>query len=203
MVGLHEISLSWELSVVVKNTHSVKWSLLWYNSAIVLARDSCVCLSCRCKRCEIPWSRKWQPTSVFLPGKFHGQRSLVGYSPWGHKELNMTEWLSTHTHNMGVSRGRLDTANNPFIIIFIEQFCYTKEVFKSHSSKTHRAARDVKWWGSLGRFVTQSKLILLATWQANKSRDKSLGWGIVTLFGKPANPRRWWTQVPKKHLNLS
>ena len=33
----------------------------------------------------------WQPTSVFLPGKFHGQRSLVGSSPWGHKELNTTE----------------------------------------------------------------------------------------------------------------
>ena len=30
---------------------------------------------------KIPWSRKWQPTPVFLPGQFHGQRSLVGYSP--------------------------------------------------------------------------------------------------------------------------
>ena len=34
---------------------------------------------------KIPWRRKWQPTPVFLPGKFHGQRSLVGYSPWGRK----------------------------------------------------------------------------------------------------------------------
>ena len=34
---------------------------------------------------------KWQPTPVFLPGKSHGQRSLVGYSPWGHKESDMTE----------------------------------------------------------------------------------------------------------------
>ena len=32
---------------------------------------------------KIPWRRKWQPTPVFLPGKSHGQRSLVGYSPWG------------------------------------------------------------------------------------------------------------------------
>ena len=37
---------------------------------------------------------EWQPTPVFLPGKFHGQRSLVGYSPWGHKESDMTEWLT-------------------------------------------------------------------------------------------------------------
>ena len=33
---------------------------------------------------KMPWSRKRQPTPVFLPGKFHGQRSLVDYSPWGH-----------------------------------------------------------------------------------------------------------------------
>ena len=37
------------------------------------------------------WIKTWQPTPVSLPGKFHGQSSLVGYSPWGHKELDMTE----------------------------------------------------------------------------------------------------------------
>ena len=44
---------------------------------------------------KIPWSKKWHPTPVFLPGKFRGQWSLTGYSPWGHKELDTTEWLST------------------------------------------------------------------------------------------------------------
>ena len=43
---------------------------------------------------EIPWSRKWQPTPVFLPGKFHGQSRLEGYSPWSHKESDMTEHTS-------------------------------------------------------------------------------------------------------------
>ena len=38
---------------------------------------------------KTPWRRKWQPTPVFLPGKSHGQRSLEGYSAWGHKELDM------------------------------------------------------------------------------------------------------------------
>ena len=47
---------------------------------------------------KIPWSRKWQPTTVFLPGRFHGQRSLVGYSPWFHKESDTTEQLSTQAH---------------------------------------------------------------------------------------------------------
>ena len=40
---------------------------------------------------KIPGRRKWQPTPVFLPGKFHGQRSLAGYSPWGRKESDTTE----------------------------------------------------------------------------------------------------------------
>ena len=40
---------------------------------------------------KIPWRREWKPTPVFLPGEFHGQKSLVGYSPWGRKELDMTE----------------------------------------------------------------------------------------------------------------
>ena len=43
---------------------------------------------------EIPWRREWQPTPVFLPGKSHGQRRLVGYSPWGHKELDTTKQLT-------------------------------------------------------------------------------------------------------------
>ena len=40
---------------------------------------------------KIFWRRAWQPTPVFLPGESHGQRSLTGYSPWGHKESETTE----------------------------------------------------------------------------------------------------------------
>ena len=40
------------------------------------------------------WRREWQPTPVFLPGEFHGQRSLVNYSPWDCKESDTTEWLT-------------------------------------------------------------------------------------------------------------
>ena len=59
-----------------------------------------VCQCRRYKRCgfdpwvaKISWRRKWLATPVFLPGKSHGQRSLVSYSPWGHKELDTTERL--------------------------------------------------------------------------------------------------------------
>ena len=47
---------------------------------------------------KISWSRKWQPTLVFLPGESHEQRSLVGYSPWGRKESDRTEWPSLSFH---------------------------------------------------------------------------------------------------------
>ena len=56
------------------------------------------CQRRRCKRRgfdpwvrKIPWRRKWQSTPVFLPGKFHEQRSLAGYSPCGRKELDMAK----------------------------------------------------------------------------------------------------------------
>ena len=55
---------------------------------------------------KMPWRREWQPTPIFLPGKSHGQRSLVGCSPWGHKELDTTEATNpntdTHTHTQDV-----------------------------------------------------------------------------------------------------
>ena len=60
---------------------------------------------CQCRQCRrlgfdpsvwnMPWRRKWQPTAVVLPGKFHGQRSLAGYSPSGLKESDTTELLGT------------------------------------------------------------------------------------------------------------
>ena len=53
--------------------------------------------ACKCRRFrfhpglgKISWRRKWQPTPVFLPGKSHAQRSLVGYSPWGHKSQTLS-----------------------------------------------------------------------------------------------------------------
>ena len=55
-----------------------EWIALWVTENVLLC---------------IFWRRKWQPTLVLLPGKSHKQRSLVGYSPWGHKELDMTERL--------------------------------------------------------------------------------------------------------------
>ena len=66
--------------------------------------------SCQCRRPgfnqnnpwveKIPWRKEWLLTPIFLPVKFHGQRSLMGYSPWGHKESDMTEQLKLSLSNM-------------------------------------------------------------------------------------------------------
>ena len=71
----------------------------------------------QCRRCRrlrrhkldpwvrnIPWRRKWHPTSVFLLGKFHGQRSLASYSPQGHKESDTNEVTSAYTYTNLLSR---------------------------------------------------------------------------------------------------
>ena len=50
---------------------------------------------------EDPWRRKWQSIPAPLPGKSHGPRSLIGYSPWGRKELDTTEGLHFHFHIPG------------------------------------------------------------------------------------------------------
>ena len=76
--------------------------LIGFNSCIVfhcgLPKWSCGKESaCQCRTCsfhlwvgKILWRRKQQPIPVFLPGKSHGWRNLVGYSPWGTKELDIT-----------------------------------------------------------------------------------------------------------------
>ena len=62
---------------------------------------------------KIPWRRAQQPISVFLPGESHGQRILAGYSPWGSKESDMTERLSTHTQaNVSKKKKKIAFSNN-------------------------------------------------------------------------------------------
>ena len=63
---------------------------------------------------KIPWRSTWQPVQVFLPGKSHGQRSLVGYSLWGCKESDMTEWLNkTQINTFNLSQVPQDPSFSP------------------------------------------------------------------------------------------
>ena len=73
---------------------------LTYSGSIPDASDKKkIYLQCRRPRFnpwvrKVSWRRKWLPTPVFLPGEFHGEKSLVGYSPWGCKESDTTERLT-------------------------------------------------------------------------------------------------------------
>ena len=82
----------------------------------------------QCRRCrrygfhpqvgEIPWRRAWHPTPVFLPGESHEQRSLAGYSPWGHKELDITECLSNFLLSEGTGDPRVERSCSPPPLVF-------------------------------------------------------------------------------------
>ena len=90
---------------------------------------------------KISWRRKWQPTPVFLPGISLGQRNLVGYSPWGHKESDMTERL--HFHNSKASilwhsaffMVQLSHFTNPQTYSFYRDF-FPKTIFKIVGNKS-------------------------------------------------------------------
>ena len=96
---------------VWKFLKKLKIVTIWSSLACVFHWCSGKESGCQCKRLrrrrfdswvrKISWSRKWQYTPLFLLGKCHGQRGLVGYRPRGHKELDITEQLSTHTNSRG------------------------------------------------------------------------------------------------------
>ena len=62
---------------------------------------------------KISWRRKWQIAPVFLPGKSHGQRRLMGYSPWRHKESDMAKQRSVHAHARAQTHTHTHTGLDP------------------------------------------------------------------------------------------
>ena len=70
---------------------------------------------------EISWRRKWQSIPVFLPGESLGQRSLAGYSSWGHKESDKTEHARTHTHIYAHTNIYMYLTQVKFPVSFLDQ----------------------------------------------------------------------------------
>ena len=66
---------------------------------------------------KILWRRQWQPTPIFLPGEFHGQMNLAGSSPWGCKELDMTERLSAFS-SVQFSRSVVSDSATPWTVAY-------------------------------------------------------------------------------------
>ena len=90
-----------------KASDSVDHKKLWKTLKEMGITDHLTCL----------WRRKWQAAPVFLPGKFHGLRSLGGYSPWDHKQSDTTEWLIHTVKGFSV-------VNEAEVDIFLELPCF-------------------------------------------------------------------------------
>ena len=118
------------------------WLLLWL-------RQLRICLQCR-RPAFSPWVRKipcrkeWLPTPVLLLGESHGQRSLAGYSPWGHKESDMTEW---QTQPFGIICSQRFSSEPCFLYHFIKP--HTNIYWNSASSRgkqqKKKMKRDKEW----------------------------------------------------------
>ena len=109
--------------------------------------------ACQCRRywrCrfnpwvrKIPWRRKWQPTPVFLPRKSHGQRSLVGYSPWCRKEWDMTEWTEhAHTNHTILITHQLPPSNSH---LFIDRGHCTAHICSSKACNSTHCIEIPPW----------------------------------------------------------
>ena len=97
---------------------------------------------------KIPWRRKWQPTPVFLPGEFHGQRSLVGYSPWGCKESDTTEWL-TFTFQLSFRKCSIFISSSQLISRIQRKWCCANsELSPSLAWKLPLSSWNVLCWKS-------------------------------------------------------
>ena len=96
---------------------------------------------------KIPWRGKWQPSLVFLPGKFHGQRSLAGPSPRGGKELHTTEHTRTHAMNAVIDKIHLTLdKNNRSSHFFLENnTCSFLILFSLKPSLTWRRFTCARW----------------------------------------------------------
>ena len=98
-VGSHRVGHDWSNLVAAA---AVAESIYPFRLSQWLRWSSSICLQCRRLGFnpwvgKIFWRRKWQPTPVFLPGKSHEWRNLVGYNIWGHKESDTTEQLHTES----------------------------------------------------------------------------------------------------------
>ena len=82
---------------------------------------------------RFPWRRKWQSTSMFLPGKSHGQSNLVGYIPWGHKRVR---------HDLGTTHILIDLITF-FLVMFVIYILIENPYFPLDLKKT-LAWSDIK-----------------------------------------------------------
>ena len=172
---------------------------------------------------KIFWRRKWQPTPVFWPGKSHGQRRLMDYSPWGLKESDMTEQLThthTHTHTHTMTYPQISEQ------VKAEHLSRAEMSVIRCPRKQRMEGRAEIWWGksklvkelrsgspgSTGGLSQLSSVNKMVKWQHNLKEDAcahSLSWhltiflGIIVASPLMISRSRFFFLVPPFHLDRS
>ena len=118
---------------------------------------------------KTPWRRKWQPTPAFLPGESHGQRSLAGYSPLGHKELDttrVTEHACRAASQRCVSRAVWQNESAPHIHTS-PLFWISFNPIPEHIPEETRNQKDI-----CTRIFTAARFTIARTWKQPKRPSK-------------------------------
>ena len=134
---------------------------------------------------KIPWSRKWQPALVLLPRKLHGQKSLVGYSPRGHKSRT---WLSTHTHMLSDKLPHSLSLDQIMILIYLSAVSFHLKINQGFNfqniqghNKNKKNAKDHPPWGS-----NWAQVFYSFPWSFNQlPADQHRGLGALLVFLLP------------------
>ena len=150
---------------------------------------------------KISWRRKWQPTPVLLPGKFHGQRSLAGYSPWGCKESDTTERLQCQCQGQETGLAQEWTLHlrvrfpPPLLLLNIfkfrgwsrpRQYLYCREHQPSkvwHTPHQESSEREAKWQCTKFFQASLSLSLQLWVWKVllcrQRSHHREVCWGCL------------------------
>ena len=106
---------------------------------------------------KIPWRRKWQSTPALLPGKLHGWRSLIGYSPWGCKESDTTERLSPVLSCPGGSDGKESACNAGKLDLILGWGEPLEKGMATHASiLAWRNPMDRRAWWAVAQWIGKS-----------------------------------------------
>ena len=144
---------------------------------------------------EDPQRRAWQPTLVFLLGQFHGQRSLAVYSPWGRKELDMTEWL--RNRRMG-----------PFMLEWQNWIVVTNTIWTMKSKISIFTIWSFRkfansWFRGMPLFsIYQIRTFCLCVWSSYEGNAKNASYSSLQLRTSLRGSIQW-AQLKKKFVKIN
>ena len=134
---------------------------------------------------KIPWRRAWLPTPVFLPGEFHGQRSLTGYSLWGHKTAG--HHLATNTFTLGDKVSQFALLPSPNLNEMTQAIYIQKNSVTARENVNSRAESLKNFWNAEENKFTKKEQVLLQ-------------FIIIQSKDSPVLQRSGWI-LPKKKKN--